>query len=192
MSENIKNFLEVETKYDASDIERMSFKMLVSSFNPKTFIYVESRDVYYTKSDTEFLRYRMPATGDASGRSELTFKKKLISTNNNVRVEVNLRTDKNSPETVIAFAEGLGYIKDFSIYKCCDIFIFEDANCVFYSVIDENNDIASFVEIECNEEANMSQEDAWIVVQKYEKMLSPLGISAQKRKRLSLFEMYKK
>jgi hypothetical protein len=30
------------------------------------------------------------------------------------------------------------------------------------------------------------------VVQKYEKLLSPIGISPQKRKKLSLFEMYRK
>ena len=38
----------------------------------------------------------------------------------------------------------------------------------------------------------MTPDKAWEVILKYEKLLSPLGITAQKRKRLSLFEMYKK
>ena len=38
----------------------------------------------------------------------------------------------------------------------------------------------------------MTQEQAWEVVQKYEKLLAPLGITPQKRKKLSLFEMYVK
>lgn len=187
-----KHFLEIETKYDGSGIDRMEFKMLASTLTPKSFIYVESRDIYYVRSENEFLRYRMPAEGETTGRSELTFKKKHVSANNNVRTEVNLRVDKNDPETVAAFAEGLGYVRNFSIFKNCDIYFFDDADIVYYSVIDENNKLAYFVEIECNEELNLSQDEAWAIIQKYEKLLAPLGISAQKRKKLSLFEMYVK
>lgn len=187
-----QDFLEIETKYDATEINRVAFKLLAGSLKPKSFLYVESYDVYYVKSETEFLRYRMPPMGDSGRRSELTFKKKHISANNNVRTEVNLRVDGNSEATVIAFCEGIGYVRNFSIFKMCDIYFYEDANIVYYSVIDEKGGVATFAEIECNEDLEITQEAAWEIIQKYEQLLAPLGINARKRKRLSLFEMYSK
>lgn len=192
MSSVSGDFLEIETKYNGLDIDRVKFKVLATSLNPKSFLYVESRDVYYVKSPTEFLRYRMPQAGDVTGRQELTFKKKHVSANNNVRTEVNLRIDTNNKDTVAAFCEGLGYKYNFSIFKMCDIYFYEDANIVYYTVIDENNKTADFVEIECNEDQDITQEAAWGIIQKYEGLLAPLGITAQKRKKLSLFEMYSK
>ena len=190
-------FLEIELKYNADGIDRIAFKDLVKSFNPKSFIYVESRDVYYVRGEDEFLRYRMPSlntlSGDDEHRSELTFKKKHKEANNWIRTEVNLRVDKNKPELVNAFCEGLDYKKNFSIEKSCDIYVFEDgSDIVFYSVKDEDGKYSSFVEIESPEDAGLTQEQSWEIVQKYEKMLAPLGITAQKRKKLSLYEMYKK
>lgn len=184
-------FLEIETKYDGSNIDRIEFKKLARSLNPTKFIYAESSDIYYTKSETEFLRYRMPQDGDISNRSELTFKKKHKESNNNIRTEVNLRVDPNDSHTVLTFAEGIGYKLNFSIFKMCDIYYFEDANIVYYAIIDENGKIAHFVEIECNDGFAKTQDEAWGIIQKYERLLSPLGISPQKRKKLSLFEMYK-
>ena len=192
VQEKPKQFLEIETKYDGNTVDRLAFKVLLENMKPKTFLYVESKDIYYTKSENEFLRYRMPAANDLTGRAELTFKKKHISANNNVRTEVNLRIDKNDKETVAAFCEGTGYILNFTIFKMCDIYFFDDANVVYYSVVDEKGKVASFVEIECNEELHLEQEEAWAIITKYEKLLAPLGITAQKRKKLSLFEMYKK
>lgn len=186
-----KKFLEVETKYEANDSDRLKFKALAITLKPNKFIYVESSDVYYVKSKEEFLRYRMPAEHIGDGRSELTFKKKHVGHNNVVRTEVNLRIDLNSPELVAAFCEGIGYVRNFSVYKMCDIYFFKDANIVFYSVIDDFGKMASFIEIEASEEIGLSQDQAWDVVQKYEKLLAPMGISPQKRKKLSLYEMYR-
>ena len=190
---NEHDFLEIETKYSADLIGRMDFKKLVSSFDPISFLYVESKDVYYVKSDTEFLRHRNPPDFNGEKRAELTFKKKHTVKNNNTRTEVNLRIDSNSPETVGAFCEGLGYKKNFSIMKFCDIYFFQDgANVVYYSVIDEDGKCSNFIEIEAGEGLGLTSEQSWEIVLKYEKMLLPLGITAQKRKKLSLFEMYRK
>ena len=105
-------FLEIECKYNGDDINRIAFKDLAKSLNPKSFIYVESKDVYYVRQENEFLRYRMAAENKKGGedehRSELTFKKKHIDQNNWVRTEVNLRIDKNDPALIVAFCEGLG------------------------------------------------------------------------------------
>lgn len=187
-----KKFLEIETKYDAEEINRLQFKSLITSLNPKTFLYVEGTDVYYVKQENDFLRYRMAVKHIDDKRSELTFKKKSVDKNNNIRTEVNLRIDLNSPELVSAFCEGLGYKRNFSVYKMCDIYFFDDANIVYYTVISDTGKQASFLEIEASEDIGLTEEAAWEVVQKYEKILSPLGINAQKRKRLSLFEMYVK
>jgi predicted adenylyl cyclase CyaB len=187
-----KKYLEIETKYDASEINRLDFKTLIKTLNPKTFLYVEGRDIYYVKGENDFLRHRMAVEHIEDKRSELTFKKKSTDKNNNIRTEVNLRIDLNKPELVAAFCEGLGYKRNFSVYKMCDIYFFEDANVVYYTVIDDFGKTASFMEIEASEEIGLTEKDAWEVVQKYEKLLSPIGISAQKRKRLSLFEIYVK
>src|SRR5277367_775394 len=95
-----KEFFEIEVKFNADDIDRIAFKDLAKSLNPTSFVYVESKDIYYAKSDNEFLRYRMPSENKQAGeedRSELTFKKKLTDKNNWSRIEVNLRIDKNDP-----------------------------------------------------------------------------------------------
>ena len=186
-----KKFLEIETKYDASEINRLEFKVLARSLTPKSFLYVEGRDIYYVKGSDDFLRHRVAAEHLDDKRSELTFKKKSTDKNNNVRVEVNLRIDLNSVELVSAFCEGIGYKRNFSIFKMCDIYFFEDANMVYYTVVDDNGKVASFLEIEASEDIGLTEDDAWAVVQKYEKLLAPVGITAQKRKKLSLFEMYR-
>jgi adenylate cyclase class IV len=194
--EKPKEYLEVEVKYNADEISRTAFKDLARSLNPKTFLYVESKDVYYVRQEDEFLRYRMPSEnrlcGDDETRSELTFKKKHKENNNWVRTEVNLSIDKHDPALVHAFCEGLGYKKNFSIGKNCDIYFFDDADIVFYSVQDEDGKYANYLEIEASEDIGMTYEQSWEVVLKYEKLLLPLGISPQKRKKLSLYEMYKK
>lgn len=189
-------FVEVEVKYNAEDIDRVTFKDLAKSLNPKTFVYVESTDVYYSKAEDEFLRYRMPSEnklhGSEENRSELTFKKKHKENNNWTRTEVNLRVDLNDPETVDAFCVGLGYKKNFLIEKRCDIYYLDTVDIVYYSVKDETGKYSFFVEIEALEDVGLSAEQSWEEVLKYEKVLAPLGITAQKRKRLSLWEMFRK
>src|ERR1035437_1723943 len=191
-----KQFLEVEVKYCADDIDRMAFKDLVKSLNPKSFIYVESKDIYYVRAENEFLRYRMPSvntlSGDDEHRSELTFKKKHKENNNWVRTEVNLRIDHNDPSLVHAFCEGLDYKKNFFIEKGCDIYYFDTVDLVYYFVKDEDGKYAYYLDIEALEGTGITHEQSWEEVQKYEKLLAPLGINAQKRKKLSLFEMYRK
>lgn len=195
MDGEVKELLEIEYKYNADDIDRMVFKDLVKSLNPKSFIYVESRDIYFAKSKNEFLRYRMPSENKLSGeenRQELTFKKKSEEKNNWTRTEVNLRIDLNDPFIVKAFCEGLGYTKNVELVKCCEIYFFEDADIVYYSVKNEEGKYSYYLEIECMENCGMTKEQSLEVLQKYEKLLAPLGITPQKRKKLSLWEINRK
>lgn len=182
-------FLEIESKYDASEIDRIKFKQFARSLNPKSFLYVESTDIYYVK-DNEFIRYRMPDANDPTRRSELTYKKKHTQGNNVVRTEVNLRVDPNDRDTVMKFCDVLGYTRNFSVYKMCDIYFYDDADIVLYSVLDEDGKVAHFLEIEVDESLGLSPDQAKDVLVRYEKLLAPLGINAYKRKKLSLFEMY--
>lgn len=188
----MSEYLEIETKYSGEDIDRLEFKKLAESLNPKKFVYVESSDIYYTNKDGLFLRYRMPVKNMDDPRSELTPKIKHLDQNNIVRTEPNLRIDGNSPERVESFCNSLGFTKNFEIYKMCEIFNYEDATLVYYIVRDKNGNHASFLEIEVAEDLGINKEDGMLIIQKYEKLLAPLGINAQKRKRLSLFELYRK
>ena len=191
----VNPYFEIEVKFNAEEINRFAFKDLAKSLNPTSFIFVESTDIYYAKNENEFLRHRLPAEnkgGSEEDRSELTFKKKTTGQNNWNRVEVNLRVDKNDPALVAAFCEGLDYKRNFSIVKSCEIFFYPDADLVLYNVKDEAGKYAHYLEIEASEDIGMTQEEAWNVILKYEKLLAPLGITAQKRKRLSLWEIYRR
>ena len=188
-----KHYSEVEVKYKADDIDLFVFKDLAKALNPKSFIYVESTDIYYSKNETEFLRHRLPAQNKVAeeARSELTFKKKTIDQNNWNRIEVNVRVDNNDPKLIEAFCAGLGYTRNFAIEKCCQIYFYETVDIVMYSVKNEKGEYSHFLEIEALEDIGMTPEKCWEEILKYEKLLAPLGITPQKRKKLSLWEIYR-
>ncbi len=137
----------------------------------------------------KFLRFRA-SDHKKNKRKELTFKKKHKEANNIRRTEVNLRVDASDNDTTREFAEGFGYRKSFDVYKYCDIYYADDAVLVFYSVKDSNGKMDHFMEIEVNEEMEFTEDQAWTIIKKYEKLLEPVGIKAQGRIRKSLFEMY--
>ena len=146
-----------------------------------------------------FVRYRRPSHGLDNDRKELTTKYKQEDSKNNInREEKNLRVDKTQEKTIQSFIEDIGYKKNFSITKTCHIYNFTDATLVFYSVYDTTDGKASkmdnFVEIEVNEDKvhKMTEDQAWGVIEKYEKTLADIGISPHKRLRKSLYEMYRR
>ena len=137
----------------------------------------------------KFLRYR--ASEDKKiKQKEITFKKKHKSANNIRRTEINLRVDNSNAETIREFCEGIGYEHTFDVYKYCDIYYADDAVLVFYSVKDDNGKMDHFIEIEVNEEMDFTEDQAWTIIKKYEKILEPVGVKPQGRIRKSLFEMY--
>lgn len=147
-----------------------------------------------------FMRYRRPSHGLDGDRKELTTKYKQSGSKNNIqREEKNIRVDKVDEDTIMKFVSDLGYKLNFSIWKTCHIYNFEDATIVFYSVYDTTNGgkaskVDTFVEIEVNEEtiSTKTEKEAWGIIEKYEALLSPVGLSAKSRLRRSLFEMYKR
>lgn len=182
-------FREIETKYDASEISLKEFNALVKSkWKIKKQLLVSSYDDYFTDKDDNFLRYR-----HKEGRGELTIKRKLDSQNNNRRVEVNLPTSGDNIEAVTQFAELLGYKHNFCVYKTCQVYWVDNMVICYYVVCDEEwNEKRRFLEIEADEDhAWDSEVQAWTAVEDCEKMFESLGITAKKRSKKSLFEMFK-
>lgn len=189
---------EFETKYRVDGEKRYEFKKIMEDLNTaSSFLYVESDDVYYVKGEAktanEFLRLRYGHHNE--NRKELTYKKKLSSTNNIQRTEINVRIDPTEDyEFVIGeLCKSLGFLPNFKITKYCELYFFEKATVVFQSVkyIDSDK-IDHFIEIEVNEDMEFTEAEAWTIIKEWEKVLEPLGISARNRSRLSLFEMYRR
>jgi predicted adenylyl cyclase CyaB len=195
----IPEFTEFETKYRVDHHQQFLFKQIVGELPEiKDFIYVEGPDFYYVNPDRDgFARYRKPSFGLDNNRAEITVKFKPKDAKNNiVRKEINVRVDGTPENTAKELIQSMGYEFNFSIYKNCQIYKFADATLVFYTVYDttdgkpKNQD--SFVEIEVDEEGikDMVEAQAWAIIEKYEKILEPVGVSAKRRLRKSLFEMY--
>lgn len=182
------NFKEIETKYFADDISMDDFIKLVEPLSPE-WIMVSSYDDYFTNENDEFIRYRYH-----DNMGELTVKRKTNDNNNLNRVEVNIKTESKSSKAVAAFVQLLGYKLNFSIFKTCKIAILDKIVLVYYIVYDSNlNELRRFIEVEAREDIKWSSElEAWLEVTKYEEMLEPLGISARKRLKKSLFEIFKR
>jgi adenylate cyclase class IV len=191
--------IEFESKYRVEHNIVLPFKMIVEKMSTfKEFVYAEGPDEYFIKDDL-FARYRKEANKGPNARAELTIKIKPEGAKNNIiREEYNVRVDGTPRETIVKFLNALGFEYNFTVMKSCFIYRMEDATLVSYTVADitdgnfKNED--NFVEIEVSEEQihTMTESQAWEILTKYEKALEPLGLSAQKRLKRSLFEMYKR
>lgn len=146
-----------------------------------------------------FMRYRRPSHGLDGDRKELTTKYKQSGSKNNIqREEKNIRVDRVDEDTITKFVVDLGYKMNFQIWKACHIYNFKDATIVWYQVHDTTTGKVSkvdyFVEIEVDEESvsTLTEQQAFGIIEKYEKALESVGLSARSRLRKSLFEMYRR
>jgi len=193
----IARFTEFETKY-SSDISQLSqFKSIVEALPGLIeFTYAEGPDTYLTKSDGSFGRYRVAKYPHDTKYAQWTLKFKPTGARNNIsRLEYNWRVDGTPAQEILDGAEAMGFSFNFKISKQCHIYRFEDATLVFYSVREDGAVKEDyFMEVEITEETvhELTEEQAWGVIRKYEKILEPVGVNAQKRMRRSLFEMYKR
>lgn len=204
--------VEFETKYRVDDHLLIEFKQILEP-NPELlgFIYVEGPDQFFTYSDAwfasmpqwdpkgTFIRYRKPSFGLDKGRRQVTWKYKPTNTKNNIqRKEHNWDIGETPEKVIIEQIQDSGAIFNCSIVKNCHIYNFSDATLVFYTVYDTTfgkpKKADYFIEIEVSEEKihQMTENECWAVIEKYEQVLSPIGITAQKRLKRSLFEMYRK
>jgi adenylate cyclase class IV len=189
----MEEFKELEFKYRADEVSLVSFVNLMNQVGYTTRKDVSSWDHYYTHTDNkdEFLRFR------DSDHPELTIKRKVKTTNNWERVEVDLPLDpaRANKKTVDSWTSLEGYGNNFTIYKSCFIFWQELLNMVYYVVYDENmKEKGRFIEIEVNK--NKVQEigttKAFEQLKEMERKLTALGINPQNRLKKSLFEMFVK
>lgn len=207
MSDKIENpealvphLTEFETKYRVEPHLLTEFKRIVGNLpGLNKFIYIEGPDYYFTKPDGSFARYRRPSHGLDNGRSEVTIKVKPEGAKNNIiRKEVNWRVDATPEDAIREGLRLMGYSPNFSIWKGCHIYIFHDVTLVMYTVFDTTDGKASktdsFIEIEVSEEkiSEMTEDQAWALIEYYEGVLSDLGINARCRLKKSLFETYRR
>lgn len=190
-------FTEFETKYESSLSILPIFQKLADAIpDRKSFIYAEGPDEYYTKpEDPICLRFRKAVYPEATPQfKQLTTKGRPIGAKHNIkRKEPNLLVN-SSDEEIRAFIESVGYKFNFKVYKRCHIQSFEDAVIVFYSLMEDGKTTEEyFIEIEVNEETihQLTENEAWKVIEKYEKILAETGITPQKRLKLSILERYR-
>lgn len=192
-------FTEFETKYRVEPHILTEFKTIMDRVEGlNKFIYVEGPDEYFVK-DGRFIRYRKASHGLDDNRAELTLKVKPdLAKNNIIRKEVNIRVDNTPLDAIHEFIKEIGFLPNFKIWKSCHIYNFTDATLVFYTVYDTTDGKAqktdNFLEIEVSEELmhELTEDQCWDIITKYEKLLEGVGISPQKRLRKSLYEMYKR
>jgi adenylate cyclase class IV len=103
---------------------------------------------------------------------------------------------KKGIENTRAFIEAIGFKHNFHIYKpFVYIFEFEDVFLPYYTVVDDaTNSVRHFIEIEVKEDkldAGMTENEAWGIIEHWEGVLKPLGITPQHRLRKSIFEIYR-
>lgn len=188
---------EFEVKYRVDPTLSTRFKRIVASIpDVKGFKYAEGSD-HYLVNQKGFWRYRTEDWTE-NGRRELTKKIKPDGAKNNIsRIEYNVLLDPNTKkDTVFESLKHDGYELNFQIWKCANIYWTDTATIVFYTVVDTTEGTEynenSFLEIEVDEEliGKITEDEAWAIINKYEKCLEPLGISPQKRLKKSLFDIY--
>jgi len=196
MSEKLEELTEFECKYKTEEAKLIQFKKVIETVEGlKSFLYVQGGDTYYTtKMETEasFARYRK-AEFEKNPKAWLTFKKRLVKGSSYKRKEPNIVVTGTPIHEIEAALEMHGYKKNFEIYKFCHIYKFADATLVFYTVVDDTDKHSSFIEIEVDEAtiSNLTEEDAWVVIRKYEEYLELMGISYKNRLQKSLFDMFR-
>lgn len=190
----MKKPMEIEFKYSADKIKLSDFKHLCNTLNPRSYVEASGYDFYYTKGAKDPIgRYR------AGDLNEITFKLPTSSKNNFIRRETNLRfmpeaTVEKTAAKASEMMDILGYKFNFSIFKTCFIYYYNNFNLVYYIVSDADMvEQARFLEIEMLEDYPWeSVQQAWSELMSIEKILKPLGIKSKTRLTKSLFQMFKK
>ena len=196
----LEEYTELETKYSANLEDLIKFKFLIKeNCQINRTLIVEGPDEYFVKPNTDdFKRFRHAEYPADCGKEITTKKKREGSIYNINRDEKNLDVSSNDDKLIRKVIEDDGYEYNFTVWKTCHIYEMDDATLVFYTVIDITPGASfspkSFIEIEINESIvhTMTTEQAKEIIKKYETLLEPLGINANKRLQKSLFERYRR
>lgn len=187
-------FIECEFKYTADNISLTKFQEFCESrpdYAGVPALVASGYDHFYASSkDTDaFCRHRY-----GPDMNQLTFKRKTTDVNNYVRTEHNLDFTKDmTTNQVQAYIKEHGYEFNIAIFKNCFIYKYDWYTLVYYICYNTDmRELGRFLEIEMKEDyAWKNKDEAWNALVAMERLCKPLGLSAQKRIRLSLFEMFK-
>lgn len=187
---NLK-YLEFEYKYRADNIGILKFL----EFCKSRFTIVEQEeavgtDFYFSRDSTGFLRYRR--SEDHTDLCELTIKKKLDKDNNFHRIEVDLPLDiaASNFDMVKKFAETIGFKYEFRICKGSHILRTKNLHLSYYVI--SGKDGGSYIEIEIDKNAGLTEAEAKNLLDITENIFRPLGLTKESRLNKSLFELYKR
>lgn len=188
----VLNNIEMEFKYNASDIPLTTFVEFAKARKPSSSLYVCGYDHFFSsKTDPDtFIRHRV-----GENFNQLTVKRKLTENNNFIRDEINVTLAKDvSEETASALAKSMGYEFNRTIFKTVFVYSYEKYVLAYYSVTDTDlNEIGRFLEIEMSEDYTWkSEEEAWDLLKNLEYQAGAyLGIKPQGRIKKSLFEQFR-
>lgn len=196
----LPKYTEFECKYRVEKSIFPLFNRIVSEISPyPRYLHVSGPDTFYVKDEGSFGRYRKSDTQfDDKGNNfaQWTVKEKRKGAKNSInRFESNWAITGTPEAEVHAGAEKMGYRKVGKIQKDCLIYTFPDATLVFYTVKEfESDKESSFIEIEVCEATidQLTEDDAWQVIEKYEYILRNIGICSDKRLDDSLFDLYRR
>lgn len=186
-----KDSLELEFKFGASDIKLQKFIKLMNEIGYIKRIDISSWDHYYSNGNLdEFVRFRNSTT------PEMTKKAKLKESNNWKRVEYDLPLDPKriTKDVVDGYLKLEGYSHNVTLYKTCVIFFLDKTNYVYYHTYDENlNETGRFIEVEVNKDKvpELGTDKAFELLKESAKKLEVLGLTAQHRMKLSLWEQFR-
>lgn len=189
-TQGIKN-IEVEFKFNAT-ISLEEFKVFCEAKNPGKFKIISGFDHFMSKKGDKqsFYRHRVN-----TNENQLTFKRKTTEDNNFIREEHNIDLPLSVPRDKIEdLCHIHGYKYDFSLFKNCFIYNYDNYTLVFYVVYNENlKELGRFIEIEMSEEFGWnSEKEAYSELVVIEKLCKSIGLTPQTRLNKSLYEMFSK
>lgn len=183
------NHREVEYKYPAS-LSLSEFKVFCETRKPDKFLIISGYDHFLAnpKEPGSFYRHRVN-----TNENQLTFKRKLDKDSNAIREERNIDLPLSvSREQVSELCGVHGYEYTASIFKNCFIYNYAYYTLVMYVCYNKDlEELGRFIEIEMKEDYDWaSEEEALGELVTLERLCKSLGLSPEKRIKLSLFEMF--
>ena len=145
-SSDMAGNIEIEKKYDASDITIENFVSYFANLIPKR---IKSTDYYFNNGNEaiEFIRYREDSNDDGA-IPDITIKNKGASTTNRFELTIPLSKDVTT-HNVLHLMSLLDTEYEFKVTKKCWIFEFNDYTIVYYTFnVDEK--VFKVIEVELN------------------------------------------
>lgn len=182
-------FMEIETKYNASEISLAKFNEFCQAQpGERKYLVASGWDYFYDSTRTEgFARHRVGVDFN-----QLTYKRKTTAKNNFIRQEDNLNLmPPVTVSQVASFLNKFGYTLNKSIFKNCFIYQYDRHTAVYYVIYDDTlKEVGRYIEIEMSEDYSWkSEQEAWDALTNLEREFKELGLSAQGRMKKSLYEI---